>query len=225
MKQFLSVPSYFLLVSTILFSSLTMAQNIKIQKVKGNRAIIETTTPLVEGEEYSLQPKKFVENVVYSNEGLRSRKNSISLGASLETIQSSSSSGEILNFQLRYGWNFTNIEVGPYVKYESNNIYGVQTSAYAVGGFMDYNLKPNRDGVMQIWGATGTFGFGGSNAGSGTGTTIMGIFAGGFYKWFVFGSQGALRSELGYKFEQRSRSSTSSSSSGLLANLLISFYY
>lgn len=216
---------HFFVFAIFLISQNTQAQNIKILKVKGNKAIIESNTLLIEGDEYNLEPKRFSEDVSYSNQGLRSRKNSISLGASLETIQSSSNSGEIISLNLRYGWNFSTIEIGPYAKYESNNIYGVQSSAYAIGGFLDYNLKPNKDGQQLIWGGTATLGFGSLNAGAGTGTNILGVFLGGFNKWFIFGPQGALRSELGYKYEQRSRASSSTSSNGFIANLLISFYY
>lgn len=216
--------SFFTLIFGI--SSFSLAQTIRVEKVKGNRAIIETKGQrLLEGEEYTIQPKKLVEDVVYSSEGLRSRKNSISLGGSLESIQSTSNSGQIISLQLRYGWNFTTMEAGPYFKYESNNIYGVQTNAFAIGGFYDYNLKPNKDGVDQIWGLTGSAGFGSLSAGAGTGTNIIALALGGFSKWFIFGPQGALRTELSYKYEQRSRSSNSTTNSGVLGTILLSFYY
>lgn len=211
---------YFAVFAILLACNPSFAQRFKVQKVKGNKAIIESSTPLEEGRTYTLTPNKISEDVDYSLEGHKSRKNSIALGGSVDSLSSGGTSSTTISFDGKYGWNFTTLEGGPFLRFVSVD----SSNSYLLGGYIDYNFQPNRDGVSSVLGVTGNAAFG-STASSGSSSQLISAFTGGTWKWFVFNSSGAIRTDFGFKTAQTKLSSSTTTSSGLVASFALAFYF
>ena len=144
-------PLFFLLV--ILFNLPAFAaEKIKIKKVKGNTAIIETEAPLKEGQTYEITPEALSEDVDYKANVLKSRQNSLTAGTSFEYIKSDLLQSSSFSLQARYGWNFSTLEVGLLTEISSLDQGGGATTSFLAGGYFDYNLISNRDPRQFIYG-------------------------------------------------------------------------
>ena len=205
-----------------------IAEKIKVKKVKGNQAVIETETPLEEGQTYDLADQPVSDNVDYKSNNIKVRKNSVSFGADFESVKSELSQSTVLNLNARYGWNFSSLEVGIVGKLVSTDVGGGATSSILGGGYFDYNLVANRDPKEMVYGpfillATGSTQY--PSASAGGSTTKLETNAGGFLTYFLGQSTTALRGELYYNYQQINTTSQQNSVGGLGARGLLVFYF
>lgn len=218
----------FLLIFLLLATSAN-ADQIKVKKVKGNTAVVESNVVLEEGKTYELAPESIVDNVDYKSNTLKVRKNSFSFGTDFEYVKSDLSQNTQLNLQVRYGWNFANLEVGATGSFASRDQGGGTTSAVLVGGYFDYNLVPNRDPKDFIYGpflliAAGSTQYPASSTAGGS-TSKIESNAGGFMTYFLGQSNTALRGEIFYNYQQINTTAQQNSVAGAGFRGLLVFYF
>lgn len=217
------------LLLLMLFAEPLLAEKIKVKKVKGTQAVIETVTPLEEGQTYELVSDALSQDVDYKSSVLLSRRNSLTIGGQLDFLRSDSLSQNRLSLQARYGWNFSTLEVGAFFEATSLDQGAGATTTMLGGGYFDYNLIPNRDPKKIIYGPFALIGIGstsypsGSTAG-GSVSTLQTNF-GGFFSYFVGTSTTALRGELYGTYQQVNTTAQQSSLTGLGARGLLVFYF
>jgi hypothetical protein len=206
-KHFIHNWNIFVLGLTLIGLALpaNAAEQIRVKKVKGNSAVIETDIPLEEGKTYELADEKFSANVDYKSNTLKVRSNSLSFGTDFEYVRSELSQNTAFNLNLRYGWNFSSLEVGITTSLQSRDQGAGNTSSVLVGGYFDYNMVANRDPRDFIYGgfillATGSTQYPSSTAGGST--TKIESNAGGFMTYFLGDSNTAIRGELFYNYQQ-----------------------
>jgi hypothetical protein len=230
MKNLQRESTKFILLFIVCFlsSQSALADKIKVKKVKGKNAIVESTLQLEEGQTYELVPDSLSQNVDYAATVLKSRSNSLSFGTQLAYLKSDTTETTSLALQTRYGWNFSNLELGVLADLTSvDNGNGATTSILA-GGYFDYNLVPNRDPKKVIYGPFVLAGFGTTSVPSSnlTGsTTKVEANAGGFLSYFIADSTTALRSEVFFDYQQTNTSALSTSITGVGGRILLSFYF
>lgn len=176
------------------------AQQFKVEKVKGNKAVIEYSgTTLSPGGTYAIGGAQDEEGAISAGH----RKYIIGGSVSLEFFTDSSSLASStstkdneMEFLGRFGWNLENYELGFIFGYTSNETDSSAYSAISGGGFFDYNFTPNRPGTSSILGlaAESTY----TSITSSTGGSGMGVTVSGFMKWFTLGPSTALRLDAGY---------------------------
>ena len=204
------------------------AETIKVKKVKGNTAVIETELPLEEGKSYELATEAVSDNVDYKSSALKVRKNSFSFGTNFEYVKSDLSQNTSLNLQFRYGWNFTSLEVGIVGELASLDQGAGTTSSALVGGYFDYNLIANRDPKDLVYGpflllATGSTQYPSSQTGGST--TKIESNAGGFMTYFLGSSSTALRGEVFYNYQQINTTAVQNTVAGAGLRGLLLFYF
>lgn len=225
--------SLFLQILTILlivfnYSSFAMAEKIKVKKVKGNTAIIETVVPLEEGQTYDLDSSPISGDVDYKVSALKTRQNSLSFGSSFEYVKSDLSQNSEFNLQLRYGWNFSNIEFGVSALAGMLDQGAGSTTTLLAGGYFDYNLVNNRDPNNFIYGgfvllATGSTQYPSSQTGGSSSKTESNL--GGFLTYFLSESNTAIRAEGFYNYQQINTTAQQNSVAGFGARALLVFYF
>jgi hypothetical protein len=204
------------------------AEKIKVKKVKGNSAVIESTTPLEEGQTYEIGPEAVAGEVDYKGAAMKSRTNSLSFGANFEYLKSDLSQSNIFGIQGRYGWNFSNLEVGLMAELESVDVGAGATSTFLVGGYFDYNMVSNRDPRDLIYGpfvllATGSTQYPASATGGSS--TKLASNVGGFLTYFLGGSSTAIRGEGFYNYQQINTTAGQNAVAGFGARLLLVYYF
>ncbi|HVK59932.1 MAG TPA: hypothetical protein VM432_00220 [Bdellovibrionales bacterium] len=111
----------------------------------------------------------------------------------------------------RYGWNFVDFEAGPLGSFSMESAE-TNTTVFAVGGFFDWNLVPNRPGTVFVYGAGGYGTFGQeSTSGSGSSSssfTRMEFFGGGNMKWFGLSDSVAVRVDAGIGYSRSGNTQT-----------------
>jgi len=214
-----------LLLTTTVLSSNAWAQKIKVKKVKGNAAIIETSVPLQEGQSYDLQTSPISADVNYSGVGFKSRQNSLTLGLNFSMLQGSSVQENYLAAQGRYGWNYSFLEFGIAGDIAYSDIGTGATTDFSLGGYFDYNLITNRDLRTLIYGPFALITIGSRQLAAGGSTGLMNVNAGGFVSFFMAQSSTALRLEGFLEHRQINASVGQSSLTGFGARGLIVFYF
>lgn len=201
------------------------AEKIKVTKVKGKQAIIETSALLEEGQTYELLTQdKISEDVDYKSNVTKSRKNSLSLGGQLSFLNSTTYQSNSYSFQGRYGWNFSNLELGGVLDFSSVDLGAGATSNVMAGGYFDYNFIPNRDPKKTIYGMFALIGFGSKSASGGSSSLIEADF-GGFISYFIANSSTALRAELYGVYQQVNTTTSQGSLAGFGGRALLQFYF
>ncbi|WP_413581940.1 hypothetical protein [Bdellovibrio sp. HCB288] len=178
------------------------AQKIKVRKVKGNTAIIESNAPLAPGAVYDL----ISQDQFGDDDGMPTRDNSIGLNFGFSNTKSdaeNATSESSMSLTARYGWNLATYEFGPLLQFTMNHANDVTSSTWKVGAFGDYNLIPNITGEAFIYGLTAWGAFGNTDRGNGTKFDIADAFAGMVVKWFPTSSSACFRIELGYMYERQ----------------------
>lgn len=230
MKNFTPFNSFSLpvLLLLMLVSEPLFAEKIKVKKIKGTQAVIETITPLEEGQTYELITEPLSQDVDYKSSVLLSRRNSLTIGGQLDFLRSDSLSQNQLSLQARYGWNFSTLEVGVFFEATSKDQGAGATTTMLGGGYFDYNLIPNRDPKKIIYGPFVLVGIGSisypSSTAGGSVSTLQTNF-GGFFSYFVGTSTTALRGELYGTYQQVNTTAQQSALTGLGARGLLVFYF
>lgn len=221
------------MVKLIIFTSLVIclipgfgsAQQIRVEKIKGNKAVVEFSGNLVTGKSYSLAtgPSNTLGSRQYVlGGGLSLVSSTYSISTLSATVKHSD-----LNLSARFGWNFENYELGPIFGYRNvDSDYSSQHfSSFSGGVFGDYNLSPNRPGENTIFGITGEGIFGSLSPSSGSGGSTMEFFVGGFLKWFGITDSTALRADLGYDYLKTSAGTTNNTLQGFVLRGGLATYF
>ncbi len=220
-------PSSILLLQiavVLCFSGTALAQKIKIKKVKGNSALIESTIPLEEGKTYDLDSTPMAVSVDYSAQGFKSRQNSFSLGMNFSSFNSSIVQRTNFSVQGRYGWNFSFLELGLAAQVSFLDQGGGGQTDFSGGGYFDYNLITNRDSRAFIYGLF-TMLMLGSTQKNGGSASLVDLNAGAFFSYFPNHSTTALRLESFADFQQVTASTQATSLSGFGARALMILYF
>ncbi|MEK6628050.1 MAG: hypothetical protein AABY53_05445 [Bdellovibrionota bacterium] len=135
--------SVLLIITTASFSA--KAEKFKVKKVKGNQAVIETTTVLEEDQTYEFISESVSQDVDYKSNVLKSRENSLTLGGEFNFLRASNYQSNTYSLQVRYGWNFSSVELGALLNMVSTDVGAGATTTVLGGGYFDYNLIANRD--------------------------------------------------------------------------------
>lgn len=230
MKNITENCSYLIAILLIftLSSNNATAEKVVVKKIKGNQAIIETTLPLEEGQAYELLTESVSQDVDYKSNVLTSRKNSLTLGGQFNFLNSDSYQSSNASIQARYGWNFSNLEVGTFADVTSTDVGAGATTTILGGGYFDYNLVPNRDPKKLIYGGFALLGFGTtsypSSTSGGSSTTLL-TNLGGFISYFIGSTSTALRGELYGTYQQVNTTAQQSTLTGAGARGLLVFYF
>jgi hypothetical protein len=224
-----SIYIMFTLALIQLFSITTYAEKIKVKKVKGNQAIVESSTPLEEGQSYEINTDPISQDVDYKSSVPKSRANSFTLGMKFDFLKSSSLQSTNFSVQSRYGWNFSNLEFGILADASSADSGAGATTTLLGGGYFDYNLVINRDPKQIIYGpfillALGTTTY--PSSGTGGSSNTMQTNLGGFLSYFIgAGSTAALRGELFGIYQQVNTSTSQNTVTGAGFRGLLVFYF
>ena len=217
-------------ISAILLvnSSTAMAEKIKVRKVKGNTAVVESATPLEEGQTYEILSDNIAQEVDYKGVTMKSRQNSLTFGTSFEYIKSDLLQSSQFSMQLRYGWNFSSLEVGLLTELDSTDLGAGSTTTVLAGGYFDYNLVSNRDPRDLIYGpfvlaATGSTQY--PSSATGGSSTKLAANLGGFVTYFMGVSSTALRAEAFYNYQQINTTAVQNAVSGFGMRGLLVYYY
>lgn len=221
MKKHLIV-CLFILIEFIPFKSFSSTFTVK--KAKGNSAIIESSIPLEEGQTYTLESDQISEDPVYANKNT-SRKNSFTLGANFSMIKASELQENIITLEGRYGWNLAKYEFGPIVSLQMVDEGAGFNTLYAIGGYGDYNITPNRNNDTLIFGGTLQATAGNQSTTAGANSQIITIDGGAFLTWFLFKSSTALRTEALFETKKISTDRTNATANGFRGKLFLSFYF
>ena len=228
---FLQIAAAMLPVSVVLLASTSNASQATVIKVKGRQAIVQFPADYVPaaGDKVEVAPAEGMNTPIDPSSGSRAHTIGVSANISLISNSSSGNSGSSssstnINVTGLYGWNFEIIEVGPTLglSYKSSN--GASATSFQGGGFIDYNLLPNKAGVKFVAGVGAQAYVGSSSPSSGSSTSLLGIAGGGQFKWFCFGHQTALRGDLLADYE-RQGSTITTTQTGVVMKLGIQTYF
>lgn len=202
----------------------SFAQKIKVRKVKGNTAIVESTGPLRPGAVYDLiSPNDFGEEI-----GSTPRKYLVGLNFVLSNTKSdaaNTTNETNVDLAFKFGWNLGTYELGPVVNYTMNHANDVTQTLWKIGGFADYNFIPNVSGETFIWGVGGTGAFGNWDRGNGTKVDIVDFFGGPFAKWFPTSSAVGFRVDLGLSYQRQTTTAGNATVSGIASSAGIFAYF
>ncbi len=221
----LLLPLIVLITVTLGFTSAALAQKIKIKKVKGLTALIETSVPLEEGQTYDLQTGSISADVNYSQAGFKSRKNSLTLGIDISALRGDNIQETKFAAQGRYGWNFSTLELGAVGEISSIDFGAGSTTNFTLGSYADYNLEANRDGKKIVYGPFGLLAFGSRQLAGGGSTGLFTVNAGGFLSYFFSQGSTALRVEAFVDHRQISASNGQTALTGVGSRGLLVFYF
>ncbi len=219
------LPALAVVIALISFPGFVFAQKIKVKKIKGNTALIESSIPLVEGQSYDLQTTAISADVNYSQAGFKSRKNSATVGVEFSALRGDSAQENQFAAQGRYGWNFSTLELGAIAEISSVDVGGGATSNYILGSYFDYNLVANRDGKALVYGPFALLAFGSRQFSGGGSTGLFTANAGGFLSYFLAQGSTALRAEAYLDHRQVSASNGQTALTGFGSRGLLIFYF
>lgn len=214
-----------IVMTLILFSQLAYAQKIKVRKSKGNTALVETTTPLEEGQTYDLQSTSISADVNYLQTGFKSRKNSFTFGFNFSSLKGDTAQENSFSMQGRYGWNFSFLELGFVSEVGYSDLGAGATTNFSGGGYLDYNLLPNRDSRNFIYGPFALLAIGSRQFSSGGSAGLLTLNGGGFFSYFLNNTTLAARIEAYLEHRQINASVGQGSLSGIGSRALIIYYY
>ena len=215
---------FFTFIILMSFES-TFATTIKVKKVKGKQAIIESSGTLKEGETYEVSGNDELSIDSPQSLNKQDRKNSLNLGVNFTSIKSGSTQEVSYDLSGLYGWNAQNMEFGPTFSYASSDVGAGATSTLLIGGFFDYNLVNNKFPEQIIYGPTAAASMGQIQFANSSSASLMNLEAGFCVKYFLFKLPVALRGELNYAIKQVSTSGAKSDLSGFVGRGYLSFYF
>lgn len=217
----------FILMASVLIPMISTAQQIRVEKTKGNKAVVEFTGNLIAGKTYSINTNP--------TEDTRSRSRQYIIGGSLGFSSSTYASPSLtttikhsdMNLSARFGWNNESFEIGPIFGYKNiDSDYADQHfSSFTGGAFADYNLTSNHPGQNTIFGATGEGVFGSLTPKTGSGGSTIEFFIGGFLKWFCLTESTALRADFGFDYLKTTADASSSTLQGFVLRGGIATYF
>lgn len=219
MKKWLLAYVIFFLTPT------SFAQKIKVQKVKGNQAVIEFTSgTLQSGQVYELAPHELSQ----SYEAESSRNYLLALSFSLLNTKSDTINAENetdISLTGKLGWNYGSFELGPLASFASDSTGSITSNTYKVGAFIDFNVIANAPGEAFLYGIGGTGSLGQLES-SGLKRDLIDFFVGPFIKWFPSGNRVGIRIDAGYIYQKQSGGiGTDTTVTGLATNVDILTYF
>jgi len=216
---------HFLLTALVLtLTSPAFAQKIKIRKVKGNTAIIESSSPLRPGAVYDLMsPNEISEDIAsYSRKSLWGLNFVLK---NTKTDDANTTNETNADLTVKFGWNLGTFELGPLLNYTMSHANDITQTLWKIGGFADYNFIPNISGETFLWGLGGTGSFGNWDKGNGTKVDIVDIFGGPFAKWFPTSSAVGFRVDFGLSYQRQTTTAGNNTVSGLASSAGIFAYF
>jgi len=226
-----------LVLALILISSTSFAQQFRVEKVKGNKAVIQFSgTSLSQGGTYSIGGGSSStratgsgsrDYVIGGSFGYYSGSDTTEYPPPSTAFNSKNSSSD-LSLLARFGWNKETYEAGAILKYRNvdSDYTFYHYNAFSGGGFYDYNFSPNRPGGdSMIYSVTAEATFGSFSPKGGSGGSAMDYFLGGSMKWFGLNSNFAIRTDLGYSYQKISPSGGTLTSQGFGLRAGIASYF
>ncbi|WP_413557559.1 hypothetical protein [Bdellovibrio sp. HCB209] len=214
----------FLITMMTLCSASAYAQKIKVRKVKGNTAIVESTSPLAPGAVYDL----ISQDQFGEEDGPANRNYVVGVNLSFSNTKSDAANSKAETaaaFTGRFGWNLATFEVGPLVQFNMTHVNDVTATTWKLGGYGDYNFTPNITGEAFLFGLTGYGAFGNEDRGTGTKFDIVDVFGGLVVKWFPTGTSACFRAEFGYLYERQTVTGGYNTETGLASSVGIFAYF
>jgi len=230
-------------VLALLSGALVHAQNVRVTKVSGKKAIVvrESGPPLKVGmlltgggDNFSESDLEGMGSSRTSTHAAGDRNNTIGGSASVSSSSTdnsgTSTSSTSLNFSAYYGWNKKQIEYGPrlnmrYLSSSSGSSSSSSTS-FGFGGFFDYNFSPNVPGKELLYAAGATLDYMNSSAsGGGSSTSTIELFVGPAIKWFPLGNSVAIRGDGGLNYARASADSKTSTTTTFLVRAGLQVYF
>ncbi|WP_413584599.1 hypothetical protein [Bdellovibrio sp. HCB274] len=200
------------------------AQKIKVRKVKGNTAIVESNSPLSPGAVYDL-----ISQDQFGDEmGMATRDHFVGMSFGFSNTKSDAQNAtneSSMSLDMRFGWNLATFEVGPLVQFSMNHANDITSTAWKLGGFADYNLVPNITGEAFLYGLTAWGAFGNIDRGNGTKVDVVDAFGGLVVKWFPTSSSACFRFDLGYMYERQTVTGGFYANTGFTGTAGIFAYY
>lgn len=226
----------FVAIGFVLLSSTKVyAQKLRIDKVKGNKAMVTFNGNLEQGKVYDLGVESRAPAAYGGSRdkvigfGLMSTTSSGAIvGGDLASISvlstsgGSSSNNTTIGVSGKYGMNVGQYEyggVGGLVSVSGSSSYSI----FSIGGFFDYNLVTNRPGTEKVYGFGGEAALG-SIAIGGSSYSSYAMYPNAFYKWFFLGPNTAIRADAGLYYRNIS-TPTAQTISGLVARLSFAHYF
>ena len=203
----------------------THAQKIKVKKSKGKTALVETSTPLEEGQTYDLQTSLISADVDYLQPGFKSRKNSFTFGFNFSALKGDAAQENSFSAQGRYGWNFSYVELGLVSEIGYSDLGAGATTNFLGGGYFDYNLLSNRDSRNFIYGPFALLAIGSRQFSAGGSAGLLTVNGGGFFSYFLNNNSLAARIEAYFEHRQINASVGQGSLSGFGSRALLVFYF
>jgi hypothetical protein len=231
---------------TLALSLPAYAQNVRVTKVSGKKAIVvrESGPPLKVGMLLTGGGDEFNEsdldsNVASSGRSSKSvgpRNNTIGGSAKLASTSTSSSGGgsksTFTDIALTgfYGWNKKTMEYGPrFTLARSSSKVGNTSSSsttFGLGAFFDYNFSPNVPGKEMLYALGATFDYlSSSTSGGGKSTSTMDFFVGPGLKWFPLGNSVAVRGDAGLEYARSGSGSTTTTGTTFLVRGGLQVYF
>ncbi|MGZ3744977.1 MAG: hypothetical protein ACXWRE_07700 [Pseudobdellovibrionaceae bacterium] len=201
-----------------------------MEKIKGNRAVVEFSGNLAPGKSYSISDNN-PGQAGESPTGIRQYSigttfGFISTSYSVPSLNTSLKNSD-MSFSARFGWNRGSFELGPILGYKNiDSDYADQHYSSFTGGiFVDSNFTANLPGEKKIYGLTGEAIAGSLTPKTGDGGSTMEFFAGVFIKWFGITDCTALRADLGYDYIKTTAGASSNTQQGLVLRGGIATYF
>jgi hypothetical protein len=202
------------------------AQKIKVERVKGNKAVVvfSGTTPEV-GKSYALEGRSSTASKAASA-GSRDRILGFSAGLSNQTVAtgSSSSTSTSMSLAVLYGWNLGQIEYGVLGEVANASYSSTSTSVFGGGGFFDYNFVANTVGEVIVYGV----GIQAKVLSTNTGVKSYSSWEmdpTGFLKWFAFTPAVCLRFDAGLRYRSDMTTPNATTTSGLMVLAGLGYYF
>jgi hypothetical protein len=215
------------LVLAAFVSPPAMAQQAKVVKVSGKRAIVEfpDDAPATPGQ---------VINLGGSSRGSGSggsRNNLLGLGAAITMLTPEGGKGTtVISANGRYGWNMGAMEYGPALSLAMSSGDNTSSTEFGLGGFFDYNLVPNQPGTDMTYGLgiaayyTSLSTKAGNSEGGSSGWYLD---PGANIKYWALGNSVAIRADLVYRYQSVTAKGASKATtvSGLVLNAGLAVYF
>lgn len=212
-------------MNVILAGQFAEAQKIKVDKIKGNKAIVTFSGDLNAGDSFDLGSSS--QSSGKGGAGNGPRNNLIGFSAGLSSLSYSagggSTSATVISATGKYGWNHGQTEYGFLGEFGSTSGGGVNTTYFGGGGFFDFDMVPNRPGVETVYGVGGQGKLGSANGGSSS-YMYWEMIPSGFMKWFALKTSTCFRADLGLKYRSENSSPTTTVS-GLVMIVGLDHYF
>ncbi len=216
----------FILIATLLLSAqASLAQKIKVQKVKGKQALIEYSGgTLVPGEVYQIG------NDLDStpDNPTPPRRYYFDMSASFFSFKSDAANSETLtnvSATTSFGWNFETFEVGPALAFSTTSSGGSTRSSFLLGAYADWNIIPNISGEAFLYGLglLATAGQGGYDQGATATTYLLQPVL--FTKWFFGNTNTGIRLNLGFRYQKYMASGGDFGATGVVGGASLITYF